>query len=133
MGLGRDKKLVRKSCSEDFQKLLDRFDDCHADMVVWRDALVHRIRIYIPPSVWNKDDTIKGEQLNAQMSEALKQCDLARYGELNKEQAKLGRFVPWMQHLFAERAKPIWFHPQMLADFQVLAQLAEKLLEDIGG
>ena len=131
VGLGRDKKLVRESFSKEFLELLERFDEWHADMVVWRDALVHRVPIYIPPSVWNKDDAAKAEELGAQQTEAIKQFDFAKYDRLFEEQALLGRFIPWMQHSFGEGAKPIWFHPQMLSDFQVLAQLAERLLEDI--
>jgi hypothetical protein len=47
------------------------------------------------------------------------------------EQMKLGRFRPWVQHSFEEGAKPVVFHPQMLADFTTVDELGHTTLAEL--
>jgi hypothetical protein len=42
--------------------------------------------------------------------------EFEKYGRLQAEQKKLGRFGPWMTHSRTENAHPIAFHPQLLAE-----------------
>lgn len=132
VGLGPGKNLVRESLSTDFQQHLKPFDDWFNDMVVLRDALAHRIPLYIPPYAMTKDEVAACEALSAQMTEAIKRLDFGEYDRLLNEQMQLGTFMPWMQHSFEERAKPVAFHPQILSDFLGLAELGEKLLNELG-
>jgi hypothetical protein len=52
---------------------------------------------------------------------------------LLEEQLKLGTFIPLVQHSFAEGAKPVMFHPQMLADFMTIHDLARRILAELDG
>ena len=65
------------------------------------------------------------------MTEAAAKHDHAEYDRLAGEQMKLGRFRPWVQHSFEEKAKPIVFHAQMLADFNTVDELARKMLTEL--
>jgi len=44
---------------------------------------------------------------------------------------KLGRFRPWVQHSFEEKAKPVVFHAQMLSDFNTVDELSRKMLDEL--
>lgn len=62
------------------------------------------------------------------MTEAAKKHDFREYDRLSTEQLRLGHFRPWVQHSFEEKAKPVVFHAQMLADFNTVDELAQKML-----
>jgi hypothetical protein len=70
-------------------------------------------------------------ELEAKMNEAIKQHKFEEYDRLSTEQIKLGRFRPWVQHSFEEGAKPVVFHPQMLADFNTVNELGHKMLDEL--
>jgi len=44
---------------------------------------------------------------------------------------KLVEFRPWIQHSFEEKAKPIVFHAQLLADFAMTEELGKKMLLEL--
>jgi hypothetical protein len=69
--------------------------------------------------------------LEAKMIDAAKKHDFGEYDRLSTEQLKLGRFRPWVQHSFEENAKPVVFHAQMLADFNTVDEVAQKMLEEL--
>jgi hypothetical protein len=108
------------------------FDKWFDDMVDFRDALAHRIPLYIPPFAVSKDKLAAYQELDERMTKAIKRLDFVEYDRLLMEQVQLGTFRPWMQHSFEEGAKPVVFHPQLLSDFLGLAELADKLLKELG-
>jgi hypothetical protein len=103
VGLGPSKALVRESLSAEFQQYFKTFDKWFDDMVVFRDALAHRIPLYIPPYAMTKDEIAVCEDLNVQMTGAIKRLDFPEYDRLLDQQMQLGTFVPWMQHSFEEQ------------------------------
>src|SRR5262249_14760032 len=131
VGLGPGKALVRESLSAEFQRYFKTFDKWFDDMVVLRDALAHRIPLYIPPYAMTKDEIAGHEDLSAQMTDAIKRLNFPEYDRLLNQQMQLGTLVPWMQHSFEEKSKPLAFHPQILSDFLLLAELAGKLLQEL--
>jgi hypothetical protein len=45
----------------------------------------------------------------------------------------LGRFRPWIQHSFEEKAEPVVFYAQMLADFNTVDEIGRKMLDELTG
>jgi hypothetical protein len=131
IGLGPDNTSVRTTLSKDFQAYLATLDDWFKHMAKLRHALAHRIPLYIPPYVIEEKDQAAYTALEASMTEAVKKHDFAEYDRLAGEQLKLGRFRPWVQHSFEEKAKPVVFHAQMLADFNTVDELARKMLDEL--
>lgn len=131
VGLGPKNTSVRATLSKKFQDYLATLDGWFEHMAGLRHALAHRIPLYIPPYVIEENDQAAYREFEAKMTEAAKKPDFAEYDRLAGEQMKLGRFRPWVQHSFEEKAKPIVFHAQMLADFNTVDDLARKMLDEL--
>jgi hypothetical protein len=131
IGLGPDNSSVRFTLSEEFQAYLKGLDKWFEHLSTLRHALAHRIPLYIPPYVIAEADEPAYRDFEAKMNEAIKRHQFDEYDRLSTEQMKLGRFRPWVQHSFEEGAKPVVFHPQMLADFNTVDELGHKMLEEL--
>jgi hypothetical protein len=66
------------------------------------------------------------------MNAAIKTRDFSAYDALSAERLKLGRFQRWISQSFAEGAKPMMFHPQMLSDFNTIDELGGKMVVELG-
>jgi hypothetical protein len=128
IGLGPDNLSVRASLSQELQAYLKTLDPWFARLADLRHALAHRIPLYIPPYVITPKDEGAYREFDSKMIEAAGKGDVREYDRLSTEQMRLGRFRPWVQHSFEEGATPVVFHPQMLADFATIHELANKLL-----
>jgi hypothetical protein len=113
------------------QDYLKTLDPWFKHLTGLRHALAHRIPLYIPQHVIAKSYEGAYMDYETKMTEAIKQQEFAEYDRLSAEQMKLGRFRPWVQHSFEEGAKPVVFHPQMLADFNTLDELGNKIIEEL--
>jgi hypothetical protein len=109
-------------------KNLDPWFEYLAD---FRHALAHRIPLYIPPYAIPRDNLAAYHELERRKLHLLQQWDFHGIDQLEREQLALGAFQPWMQHSFTEGAKPIPFHPQMLADFNTVDEVGRKLLAEL--
>jgi hypothetical protein len=131
VGLGPANESVRSTLSQNLQDYLNTLDRWFEHLTTLRHALAHRIPLYIPPYVIAKADEAAYQDYETKMTEAIKQHKFTEYDRLSAEQMKLGRFRPWVQHSFEEGAKPVVFHPQMLADFNTLSELGHKFIEEL--
>lgn len=130
IGLGSKCTIVRESFSQTFQKYLKTMDPWFEGMGDYRNALAHRISPYIPPYVVTSDNQAAYEALSDQMNAALTSGNFPEWDRLSTEQDGLGTFRPWMQHSFEEGATPFYFHPQLLADFNTVEDIALKMLDE---
>ncbi|MEH2612898.1 hypothetical protein [Bradyrhizobium sp. AZCC 1693] len=131
VGLGPGNSSVRGTLSQEFQAYLSDLDDWFRHIATLRHALAHRVPLYIPPYVIEAKDEATYRDFEVKMSQAASKEDFAEYDRLSSEQLKLGRFRPWIQHSFEEKAKPIVFHAQMLSDFNVVDGIAHKMLLEL--
>jgi len=131
VGLSPKHKLVRASFSEEFQAYINGLDDWFGELGNFRDAIAHRIPLYIPPYVVPVGKEAAYRDFEKRMTEAIKRRDLAEHDRLSIEQMKLVEFRPWIQHSFEEKAKPIVFHAQLLADFAMTEELGKKMLLEL--
>lgn len=91
----------------------------------YRDALAHRIPPYIPPSGLDKEEQKQFEQLNRELTSLSKQGYSERYSVIIDQLTNLGKASPFYVHSFSENAKPVYIHPQMIADFRTIEELIE--------
>lgn len=133
VGLGPDNISVRQTLSAEFQAYLAGLDDWMKFLAKLRHALAHRIPLYIPPYVIRDADVAAYQEFASKMNDAIKAQDFSAYDALSADQLSLGRFQPWISQSFAEGAKPVVFHPQLLSDFNTIDELGRKLLAELGG
>jgi hypothetical protein len=131
IGLTSKNVRVRESFSPEFQEYLKTIDSWFDGMGDYRNALAHRISLYIPPYIISTDNHAAYQDLGARMNAALMCKDFAEYDRLSSEQDKLGKFRAWMFHSIEEEAPPIYFHPQILADFNTIEDIGLRMLDEL--
>ncbi len=131
VGLTAKNEIVRASFSKEFRDYLVGLDEWICHLEDFRHALAHRIPLYIPPSVISTNDEGTYRELEVRKSDAFQKHDFAEYERLTAAQDALGKFMPWMTHSFEEKAKPVVFHAQLLADFNTVDELGLKMLAEL--
>jgi hypothetical protein len=91
----------------------------------YRDALAHRIPPYVPPSALNDSETDKFRQIENEIAKLYKTYDFDSIKALRDKQAQIGRANPLFVHSFSENARPLYLHPQVLADFNTIDELVK--------
>ncbi len=124
-------KAVLARFSKEFSDYIASRDDWFKAIKDFRDALAHRIPLYIPPFIVTPDVVDEYNQLERASGDAMRGGAFEEYHRLQAEQKKLGRFRPWMTHSRTENAHPIAFHPQLLADFNTVDEFGRKMLEEL--
>jgi hypothetical protein len=84
----------------------------------FRDALAHRIPLYIPPAEYTTEEGERCSSLEREKAELINSMQLDRLDELYAEQEKIGSPSFVFLHAYAEDdpPKPILIHPQLLSD-----------------
>jgi hypothetical protein len=95
----------------------------------YRHALAHRIPLYIPPYCVDPTNQARYAGLDTQKTLALARGDLAGHDRLRAEQRGIEFFRPWMQHSYGEGARPLVFHPQLLANFNTIEEIGRCALD----
>ena len=131
VGLGKAYKHVRQSFSPDFASYLDSRQDWLEHIKDFRDALAHRIPLYIPPYCIGPRELQEYELLEAAANEAIRGGDCAGYDQLMEQQKQIAKFKPIMTHSLFQNAETVVFHPQMLADFSTIDEIGNKLLAEL--
>ena len=131
VGLRKKNKLVRDSFSPEFLEYLNGLDEWFDHLENFRHAVAHRIPLYVPPYVITPDKEAAYRDFDDRKTDALNRGALEDYDRLSAEQDALGVFRPIMTHSFAEDAKSIVFHAQLLADFNTIEELGWKMLEEL--
>ena len=84
----------------------------------YRDALAHRIPLYVPPSVLNPEKETRFRELEAEINDAVHDHDWEKRDELWGKQSQLGFPCFSFVHSFNEAgpSRDVLLHPQMLSD-----------------
>jgi hypothetical protein len=100
----------------------------------YRDALAHRIPLYIPSAVYSPQDVERHRQLEAERAEAIRQHDWNRFDALSAEQDTLGSACYHFLHDYSpeEDARPVQLHPQVLADSATVVEFGERFYAPVG-
>ncbi|WP_426420203.1 hypothetical protein [Bradyrhizobium genosp. A] len=126
IGLRSHNTEVRKSLSQETQAYLTGLDQWFAYVVEYRDALAHRIPLYIPERV-RPENIDAYNALTAQIAEALNTLNAIEYETLAALQNELLEFQPFITHSIRETTGQVAFHVQMIADFLTVEELGQKM------
>jgi hypothetical protein len=94
----------------------------------YRDALAHRIPLYIPPAQWTGDDANRYQELEKQKIECIRQGEWDRLEAVWAEQDSVGRSCPLFLHEFSddEHLRPLLLHPQILTDGMTVTEFGAR-------
>lgn len=130
VGLRGQNTELRSTLSSAFQDYLKSRDDWFEHIIEYRDALAHRIPLYIPPGGVPKRNVEAYNDLTRRMNDALRSNPL-QYDGLAAEQEKLLLFQPMVTHSVTETTAHFPFHIQMLADFLTVEEFGHKMLAEL--
>ena len=94
----------------------------------YRDALAHRIPLYVPPFVLNNKEKEEYLLYEKQMWDFGSPKRLLEYSQAQKKQNQLGS--PSFFYVDSTN-KPMYLHAQVITDFLTIEQLINKSLKDI--
>ena len=89
----------------------------------YRDALTHRIPPYVPPSGLNNEEQKEFAALNDRLSNLSKNAYSEKYSQIIDKMYNLDKASPFYTHSFSEKAKLVYLHPQIIADFRTVEEL----------
>lgn len=92
----------------------------------YRDALSHRIPLYVPPYSLKPDQKEQREEINQKLQEAIKKGDLDNVAALQIEMDNMGEIAPFFMHSFSEDSKIVKLHAQVITDFGTVEEIVEK-------
>jgi hypothetical protein len=104
----------------------------HADYLKnYRDALAHRIPLYIPPAAFTPETGKRYSELEEAKAPAIRNHDWDVLDRIYAEQASLGTAYPAFLHSLDENAgpKPVLLHPQMLCDAKTVLEFGNLFLK----
>jgi hypothetical protein len=133
VGLRKHNTRVRSTLSVEMCSYLDTLEAWFDYLVDYRDALAHRIPLYIPPGILLSEDLGKLKELESRQEAALKAFEFLEYERLKDEESKLLTLQPVVGHSFGEMRGILPFHTQMICDFLTVEELGEKMLIELGG
>lgn len=131
IGLRKANKAIRNGLSCDLVLLLGKFECWFEHVDNFRHSLAHRVPLYVPPYVVSNKNEAEYVRLDKEAWEALRAGDLETNKRLRVEQQKLTDFRPWFTHSFSEKSPHMAIHPQLIADFGALLEIAEGVIAEL--
>jgi hypothetical protein len=128
VGLGPKCETVRGSFSQEMRDFLIGLDPWFAHIIDFRDALAHRIPLYIPPYIVSEQNEAEYAALEVR-KRATK--DNHEYDRLSAEQQRLEEFHPVMKHALDDNKPPVVFHFQLVNDFLTVEEIAQQMLKEL--
>ena len=94
----------------------------------YRDALAHRIPLYVPPFTLNDEEAEEYKELEQQKSSISlsDDLDIEQYQHLSEQQDHLGSNCYLFAQSLEENGRPVYFHAQVLADFATVEAIIEE-------
>ncbi|WP_374377492.1 hypothetical protein [Dongia sp.] len=122
---------VRRSMSDEFQTFIATRDSWLEYLTDFRDALAHKIPLYIPPHAIPHDKVAAYQEFERKITEAAIHGDVVELERLSNQQQELVRFMPLMRHSVRSGNKWVPFHIQLIADFNTVEEMGDKLLLEL--
>jgi hypothetical protein len=128
IGLTPKNTTIRKTLPSPFKENMEARDEWFRYLTNYRDALAHRIPLYIIPRILNEAAQAEYRKIEARKSTAISERDWPAFHELNARQDRIGIFEPYIVHSLDGGAVPMRFHPQMVCDMATVVEIGEQLL-----
>ncbi len=95
-----------------------------------RDALAHRIPLYVPPAEFTSEEGELYNKLESDKLDLIKTMNWDRLDNLYKEQAAIGKPSFVFLHSYEEEPpQPVLFHPQLLCDAATIVEFGALYME----
>ena len=127
VGLGPKNIAVRSTLPQGILDYLSGLEDWFVNLYGFRHDIAHRIPFYIPPYIIDGGSIEKYNELEMQKISSVSAGDIDRYWQLDGEQAKLGKFKAVVAQ-GPVNSRLYFFHPNMLADFATIHEIALRLI-----
>lgn len=109
----------------------DDIDNWHTTYAKdYRNALAHRIPLYVPPAEWTPEDQKAYEDAEREEWDALRKGDIDRAQELRTKKAAIGRPSFVFFHAI-EGARPVYLHAQLVADAVTIRELSRACIKGV--
>lgn len=97
----------------------------------YRDALAHRIPLYIPPSAFTPDDTRRSEALQQEKMQSIAAHSWERLDAIYAEEVAIGQPCYAFLHSFGDSPndRPVALHPQLICDGKLVLEFGEMFLK----
>jgi hypothetical protein len=97
----------------------------------FRDALAHRIPLYIPPAAYTGADGVRLKELDTKIFESIQRMDWDGMNDAGLEQSKIGSPCFHFLHSHAEKTAPgpVGIHIQILNDAAAIVEFGSLFLE----
>lgn len=106
----------------------ETFDQWHrAYHKDFRDALAHRIPLYLPPAVVNPTQAAEIEAIEREINSSLASGDWSSANKNQNVVTDIGSPSGFVHDTAS--GKSVWLHPQLLCDVQTLCEFANSFLE----
>ncbi|MBN2456065.1 MAG: hypothetical protein JXB29_05950 [Sedimentisphaerales bacterium] len=133
MKVGLYQKKTQEHLTKEFRCYLnsDRNKKWYAEYLKnYRDALSHRIPLYVPPKTLTPEQKSQVEQIENKIAVCYKSCDLdmGMIKKLRKEQDSIGDICFLVSHAFS-KSKSIILHAQLITDFNTIEEIIKKYCE----
>ena len=91
----------------------------------YRDALAHRIPLYVPPAFLVPSEQRRYAELEREFHKRMAEGDAGGAGDALRQQDQVGALFPaFLQSLRGEgAASPVYFHPQLIADSRTVLEI----------
>jgi hypothetical protein len=123
---------LRATLSQELQDYVVSRDGWLKYVIDYRDALAHRIPLYIPPGTVPPKDQDAYRELEKRRVHALYvREDTAAYQSISAKQSKLLVFKPIITHSLRETSGFYPFHWQMVVDFLTVEEFGHKMFEEL--
>jgi hypothetical protein len=92
---------------------------------IFRDALAHRIPLYVPPAALTDEETGKYMLLQRQLMDFSSIETILQHDQIWEKLDQLGRACPLFAHSFREESRPVFLHAQIIADFMTIDEIVK--------
>jgi hypothetical protein len=111
--------------------LSERMTRWHTEYLkTYRDALAHRIPLYIPPKVHTPAEHAQDRAIETEKRSLMRTPDWDRINKLSSEQERIGGPCFTFLHSFSETdpLQPILLHPQVVSDNNTVVEFGQEFL-----
>lgn len=127
------KQELRNYLPDALRQHMGSIDRWFADLKDVRDALMHRIPIYIPPYFVTPDRAQTFNALSVRMKEARARHDQVEFDRLEAEQNGLRHYLPLLSYTSKLEApqRQAEIHRLLLNDLLTIADLGQRFMEEL--
>lgn len=144
LGLGLDRRKIGFFPSQKFSLFIELLSESIQEkiriykasgwedyLLSYRHSLAHRIPLYIPPHYVTNENTERYQALESEKNELIISAKFDEAEKIDEQIKKLVRFEPTMLHDLNEEGKVMFFHAQIIADWNTIYELSSLAIEEI--